>query len=214
VKIRGTVVLSQNITTVYDQLDLRKVDTTQLKSLIDVDPGPTVWDTPDFIMVVYPTLAATVRLAEKRVSVTLSQQGSRVGQEPMWDIVEKSHELVTGLGSELRAYGFNIDIGFVMAEGDPHSVTRECFLRDVGAIEAVVGGKLVSFAPKFVFTRDAALHSLRLEPVDSERLQVSLNVHVECAGVQLPDKARLDQAYRDEYKRLVRDVPALLTEES
>ena len=213
-KIRETIVLSQNITIVYDHLDLRKVDTTQLKTLVEMDPGPTVWDTPDFIMVVYPTPATAVRLAEKRVSVTLSQRGSQIGQEPMWDIVEKSHELVTSLGSKLQAYGFNIDIGFVMAEGDPHSVTRQCFLRDIGAIEAVVGGELLSFVPKLVFKKNAAVHTLKLEPIDSERIQASLNVHVERDGTQLPDRAELELAYRREYERLIQDVPALLTEES
>ncbi len=165
-------------------------------------------------MVFYPTPATAVRLAEKRVSVTLSQRGSQIGQEPMWDIVEKSHELVTGLGSKLSAYGFNIDIGFVTAEGDPHSVMRQCFLRDVGAIETVVGGKLVSFAPKLVFSRNAAVYSMKLEPIDSKRFQASLNVHVECDDVQFPDKAELELAYRKEYERLILDVSALLIRES
>ncbi len=212
-EIREIVVLSQNVTLVYDQLDLKGIDTTQLKSLIQVEPGPNVWDTPDLIVVVYPPSATVLRLAEQRMTVTLGQQGGRVGQEPMWDVIEKSHGLVTALGSKLVAFGLNIDIGFVLADADPHSLTRRCFLRDAETIQDVLGGELVSFTPKLVFTRDERIHSLTLEPVDSERLKVSQNVHTERPGVELPGKPELSALYLSEYERLIADVSALLDRE-
>ena len=212
-KIRNAVSLGQNVTLVYDRLELGGVDITKLKGFVGADPGPTVWDTPEVKLVVYPPSAAMLRIAERHVSVTLSQQGSDVAQEPMMDVTVKAHEHVTDLGSKLVAYGFNYDIGFTVSEGDMASLTRRCFLRDDAGVERALRGELLAFAPKLVFGRDAAVHTLTLDPVGSERLKVALNVHFEGGEIQLPDSPSLTQAFRTEYDRMVQDVHALLEQE-
>lgn len=203
------VVLSQNITLVYNSLDLRAIDSRKLKELIGDRANPMVMDTPDMIVAVYPPQPIIIQIGDRRIRITFQQESKDIGSIPLWEIALKCHQLVPE-SSKLIAYGFNYDVRVEVKDGDARAITIELFVADRQMIEDILGGQLSFFAPRFKFKRSETLYDLILEPLDEKRIKALLNAHFAFKDISLPPQDKLEESYRQEFGYLVSILPKLL----
>ena len=194
-------VLSQNITIVYDSLDLRTIDTGKLKGLMGVEAKPMVMDTPEMIVAVYPPHLLIIQIGDRRIRVTFPREREDIGVVPLWEIAIKCHQLVPQ--SQLVAYGFNYDVRAIIANGNVRTITTELFISNWQMIENVLEGHLLSFVPRLKFRRGEALYDLILEPLDEQRIKAHLNAHFEFKDITLPSQDQLEASFRQEFGYLI-----------
>jgi hypothetical protein len=209
VKAEIDVILKQNITLVYDGLELSAIDTRQLKGL--VESQPVVMDTPEVIVIIFPAEHTVVQMDERRIRVTLQEHSEELGGRPLWDMAVACHRLVdSGLHSSLTAYGFNYDAGFVLDE-DSSAKVMDLFLANRRLIEEVAEARLSAFLPRIRFEREAKRYDLALEPVEMERIKAHLNAHFQTDDLVLPGASLLEKSFRDEFTYFRRVVKELLS---
>ena len=202
-------VLSQNITLLYESLDLQAVDGSKLKRLMGSQTKPMVMDTPEVIVAVYPTAVTLIQIGDRRVRITNQQQSEVIGQVPLWDLSVKCNQLVSEQSTKLVAYGFNYDLGTVVKDGDAYRMTQDLFIADTTKLNGAIDGKLLSFVPRLRFRRGTARYDLVLEPLDPQRIKVHLNTHYESESIVLPSASQLQTSFFEEYEYLVSMVPRL-----
>jgi hypothetical protein len=198
-------VLSQNITLVYDSLDLQTIDSSKLKGLI-ASAKPMVMDTPEMIVAVYPPMPVVIQMGDRRTRITLQQESEEIGAVPLWEIALKCHQFVSQ--SQLVAYGFNYDVGAAVTDENAQTITMDLFVPNQETIERILDGHLVSFIPRFKFKRGETLYDLILEPLDEKRVKAHLNAHFE--GKSLPPKDQLKVSFHQEFGYLISILPRLL----
>jgi hypothetical protein len=208
VDIDVSVVLGQNITLVYDSLDLQAIDSGELKKLTGVETKSMLMDTPEMIVAVYPPEPTVIEIGDNRFRITLPQNSEDIGRVPLWEIAVKCSRLVSESKSKLVSYGFNYDIG-VESERNAHKVTKELFVSNPKMIESALGGYILSFVPRFIFQRDRTRYDLVLEPVDEQRIKVHMNAHFEFEGIALPSQDQLRVSFYEEYQYLASILPRL-----
>lgn len=198
-------ILGQNITLVYDSLDLRAIDGSKLKRVM----GDTamVMDTPDMIVAVFPPNPVIVQMGDRRTRVSLQQESKAIGAVPLWEIALSCHKLVPP-DSQLCAYGFNYDALALMADADARAVIQDLFVSNLDAVESALGGHLLSFIPRLKFQRGGTVYDLILEPLDRQRIKTHINAHFEQGT--LPSLGEFEASYRDEFEYLASTLPKLL----
>jgi hypothetical protein len=204
-------VLSQNVTLSYDSLDLHAIDTRKLRGVAGSDIKPTVMDTPEMIVAVYPPQPIIIQVGENRIRITLSESADEVGKVPLWTIASNCHRLLAKSTSKLVAYGFNYDIGFVW-DGDAYEAVMSAFIADRNQLESVLEGHLVSFIPRLRFERNAVRYDVAIEPLDEHHLHAFMNAHYEMAQRALPAGDRLKDQYCAQYPLLLSLIAKLTRE--
>ena len=192
-------VLSQNITLVYDKLDLQAIGSSKLKGLVGGDIKAIVMDTPEMIVAAYPPTPVTIQMGDKRIRITLQQENEDIGCVPLWIIAANCHQLV--LHSQLIAYGFNYDAEVKIANANAQTIIKDLFLSNQQVIENTLEGHLLSFTPRLQFERDGTLYDLMLELLDEEHIKAHLNAHF--GDRPLPAQDQLEASFRQEYEYLV-----------
>ena len=205
-------VLSQNITLVYDSLDLQTVDRNSLRDLVGTQP--MMIDTPEMIVVSYPTNSVFIQIGDRRIRVTLQQPAGEIGSAPIWDYAVESGTLVPATKSKLVAYGFNYDVAARLPGIDARVALTEIFVADLPRLEEVLGGELASIMPRLVFQREQARCDLVLEPTDGNHIKVHLNTHFEWADIALPSAQELRESFLREYERWKSTLRRLLEREA
>jgi len=208
VDINVSTVLSQNITLVYDSLDLQTIDTRKLKELV-TGTQPMVLDAPDMIVALYSPTRVIIQFGDRRTRITFQQQSKNIGSVPLWEIALKCHELVPDQ-SQLVAYGFNYDVGFEVADGDAEAITTDLFVPNRQMIENIIEGHLSSFVPRLKFKRGKTLYDLIFESIDEKRIKAHLNAHLEFKDITLPSQNQLEAYFRQEFDYLISLLPKLL----
>jgi len=186
------IVLRQNITLVYDSLDLQTIDSSRLKGIMD--GKAIVMDTPDMIVSLRPPII--IQMGDRRIRITLQQESKEIGGLPLWEIALKCHQLVPHQ-SQLVAYGFNYDVGATVADGNAYTITMDPFVSNRQRIEKALEGHLVSFIPRLKFKRGETLYDLILEPLDEKQITVHLNAHFK--DNTLPSQDQLEASVRKEF---------------
>ncbi len=200
-------VLNQNITLVYDALDLQTVNSGKLKGLI-ADIKPMVMDMPEMIVAVYPPAPIIIQIGDKRIRITLQQQNENIGSIPLWDIALRCQELVPQ-SQQLVAYGLNYDVAVQVENGDVQEITTRLFIPDLQVIEDVLNGKLLSFTPRLQFKREQVHYDLILEPLEKQIIKAHLNAHFGDEALEISE-AILKKAFYQEFKYLTSMLPKLL----
>jgi hypothetical protein len=223
--IRIENVVSENLTLVYDVLDVQAIDSNGLKELAGAQ-AQSIMLTPEQVIAAYPPEPIALQIDERRIRVGVAQMGElpgglgqllqmqggaqsqkkamrkEAGTVPLWKTALACNELVSG--ATLVAYGFNYGV--------------EAALKTGSALEAIAGlvevnrdraagafdGELVSFAatPRLAFRRGQALYDLVLMPAEEQRVRATFNVHFEYEGIALPAEKELEKSYRGEFKTL------------
>ncbi len=202
-------VLGQNITLVYDTLDLQTIDSGELKELMGVQIKPTVMDTPEMIVGVYPPQPIVVEIGDRRIRITLQLAAEDIGGVPLWEIALKCDQLVPKPKSKFVAYGFNYDVGIASTSGNAQEVILGLFVPNREMIEAALEGHLLSIIPRLIFQRDQTRYDLALESVDEQHVKVHMNTHFGFEGVTLPSRDDLQASFQEEYRYLVSMLPRL-----
>lgn len=200
-----SAVLSQNITLLYDALDLKAIDSRKLKTLMDVEG--VLMDTPEMIVALFPTVPLIVQIGDRRTRITLQKESKDVGSIPLWDIAQNCNGIAQESGAKLVAYGFNYDLGAEVTDGDAQLTTLELFLSNRQALEDTLGGHFSSFVPRLRFRRDETSYDLILEPLDAQRIKAHLNTHFDVN--ELPSKEQLEDSFRQEFAYLTSILPKL-----
>jgi hypothetical protein len=200
-----SAVLSQNITLLYDALDLKTVDSKKLKVLMDVEG--VLMDTPEMIVALFPAVPLIIQMGDRRARITLQQESQEIGSTPLWDIAYNCSGIAQESGAKLIAYGFNYDLGVQAVDGDAQLTTLELFLSNRQALEDILGGHFFSFVPRLRFRRDETSYDLILEPLDARRIKVHLNAHFDVD--ELPSKEQLEDSFRREFAYLISILPEL-----
>jgi hypothetical protein len=203
VTIEVSSVLSQNITLLFDSLDLKTIDGSKLKSLVG-DKG-ILMDTPEMIVAADPITSLIIQLGDNRTRITLQQEGKEMGDFPLWRIARDCRKLARQ--SQLTAYGFNYDLGAIITEGNAQTVTLDIFVPNKRQFEDVLGARFVSFIPRLRFKRGETLYDLVLEPLDERRIRAHLNAHFEVHA--LPPLGQLRDSFRQELSYLIEIFPKL-----
>ena len=215
VEVKIQTVLSQNMTLVYDLLDLQAIDSSKLKGFMGVQTKPMVMDTPEMIVAVYPPEPTIIQIGDRRIRITLQQHSENVGSVPLWEITVKCNQLVPESKSTLVAYGFNYDAGLTLAgERNAHEVSIELFVPNPQMIEDAIEGHLLSFIPRLRFQRGQTRYDLVLEPIDEQHMKVHMNAHFELGGIALPPQSQLQASFYEEYEYLVSMLPRLFEGDS
>ncbi len=199
------IVLKQNITLVYDSLDLQTIDSSKLKGIMG--GNAMVMDTPDMIVALYPPTPMIIQMGDRRTRITLQKESKDIGSVPLWEVALKCHQLVPPR-AQLVAYGFNYDVGATVADGDVQTITMDLFISNRQMLEKILDGHLLSFMPRLKFKRGETLYDLILEPLDEQRITVHLNAHFEDNTLPLQDQ--LEASFRQEFEYLVSMLPSLL----
>ncbi len=210
--ITAQTVLSQNITLLYDSVNVQVIDSGKLKELAGIPSKPMLMDTSDMIVAVYPPYPVIIQIRDRRISITLQQHGEDIGGIPLWGVAVECNQLVPK--STLLAYGFNYDVGVEFDEGNANSVIIRLFVSNPQRIEGLITGQLLSSIPRFKFRRGEVLYDLVLEPVEERRVIVHLNAHFAHEGIALPSQDQLRTSFYDEYRYLTSILPGLFEGEA
>ncbi len=228
--IRIKNVTSENLTLVYDALDLQGLDCNELRTLTGV-PAQSLLLTPEQVVAVYPPAPLLVQMDERRVRIATAQLGDlpggleqllqtqnarsqpkapqkEVGAVPLWKIARACHALLPG--ATLLAYGFNYSVEATLREGTAVAAIAGLASVNRERVAAAFDGELLSFAAtaRLAFRRGQTLYDLVLMPQEEQSLRVTFNVHFEHEGIALPGEKDLEAAYRHE----VQVLQALLAE--
>ncbi|MGB9593613.1 MAG: hypothetical protein ACPL7R_05710 [Anaerolineae bacterium] len=209
--IRIEVTPSQNITLVYDALDLQTLDRNALRQVVEGTTPPVIMDTPEMIVMVYPDRHLFVQIGDRRIRITL-QQAEVVGNVPLWDYGVKFNGLAPQDRSRLIAYGYNYDVIVHVPDADSTTRLVELFVPDRLGLEESLDGKLVSLTPRLVFERAQIRYDLVLEPSDKNQIKAHFNVHFEREGITLPSALEVRASFLEEYQRLGVTLTRLLGE--
>ena len=201
-------VLSQNITLLYERLDLQTIDRNKLRGLFDAQSPPMVIDLPGTLVVTYPVPPLFVQMGENRIRVTFPQSATELGPMPLWSVAAKADALTPNAPSLLTAVGFN----YALLLHTSHAKERvgELFIADRARIEEARQGQLDFVAPRVVYRRGDTRYELLLEPVEEHGLKAHLNAHLTVHGTGLPQAQQLEASYRQEYAYLAGALPAPL----
>ena len=193
-------VLSQNITLVYDSLDLQTVDRNRLRDIASIHTQPMIMDTPEMIVAVYTTDSVFIQIGDRRIRVTVQQSAQQLGGVPIWDIAAKSSQLAPEAKSRLIAYGFNYDVGGRMTEVDVMPTLTRIFVPSVQELEDTLQAQLVSVMPRLLFQRGHTRYDLVIEPVDQRHIKAHFNTHFEWVALALPSPQDLRLSFLHEYE--------------
>ena len=202
-------ILSQNITIVYESLNLKSIDTHKLKSLLDEKITPTVMDTPEMIVAVYPSDPIFVQIGEDRVRITLPRKVEDIGTVPLWEIASKCDQLVSQMKSLPIAFGFNYDVTLASKVDNATEMLKDLFIPDVEDVDKKIDGHVLAITPRLIFKRDDTRYDLILESVD-DHIKAHLNAHFVHKDKPLPTKDELELAFRREYGFFVMVLSRLL----
>lgn len=210
--ITNKKILNQNITLVYNSLDLQTIDRNELRTLFDGGASPTVIDAPGMLMIIVPPDPFIVQMTGNRVSVTLPQQTQEIGQKPIWDVAVNCEHLLSHTKSQLMAYGFNYDVEIEIALENLsiHKLMISRFLATPDMFEKCIDGQLFSIVPRFVFLREHKKYDLGFEPVGERNFQVHLNVHYQVEKHPFPISEKLQKAFFEEFIYLESILPKIL----
>lgn len=203
-------VLSQNITIVFDSLDLTLIDFSKLKNLRGDKTQPVLMDTPEMVVAIFPPEPLIVQIGDKRIRLTL-QGAHDVGSVPLWDFTTQCTRLVPKSKSNVIAYGFNYEIRVMVHDEQAIDVIQERFLCDATQFEQGVEGDLQSFTPRFKYTRKGTSYDLILEPTDGQHVKAHLNAHFASQN-RLPSPQKLKSSYLEEYQYFTGTISKLLEE--
>jgi hypothetical protein len=203
-------ILDQNVTIVYDALDLTTIDRNLLRELLDTS-APVIMDTPDMIVASAVAEALFVQIGDRRIRVTYQRQGADLKDDELCRMAARADALVHRPQSGLVAYGFNYDLGVVVENEDARRLVLEAMAPRRDAIEAALEGELVNAIPRFLFLAGGTRYDLIVEPESAGRLKVHLNTHFEGQRASLPAVDELRASFVREYERLVGLVSRLLT---
>lgn len=189
-----STVLLQDITLVYDSLDLQTIDTGELKTLLDIKP--VVMDTPELIVTIFPSIQLVIQFGDRRIRITHQQEVKEIGSVPLWEIAHKCCQLIPK--PQLVAYGFNYDVGVVITEQNPQEVTRNLFISDPASVDDLLEARLVAFTPRLKFEKKEIVYDLLLEILDEKRIKAHLNTHF--SEHELPTQEILKDAFYQEFE--------------
>lgn len=206
--IKVQSIISQNITIVFDSVDLQSISGSELKTLMGRETRAMIMDTPEMIIVVYPPAPTIVQIGDRRVRINLPQIATELGTVHLWDLATRVSSIIPAESTPI-AYGFNYNIGVSVESVDAHDLLIHQFVCDSEKLNQKLGGSLISIMPRFRFKRGDNRYDLLLESVDAANLKIHLNVHFELSEGILPEAGALHQAYEAEYNRLVTMLPPL-----
>lgn len=223
--IRIEKIASENLTLVYDALDLQTVDGNRLRNLASAQ-AQSVMLTAEQIIAAYPPEPIALQIDERRIRVGVAQMGElpggldqllqmqegahsqkkaarkEAGTVPLWKTALACHELVPG--ATLVAYGFNYSVEASVKTGSALEAIAGMVSVNQEKVAGAFDGELVSFAatPRLAFRRGQALYDLVLMPAEEQRVRATFNVHFEYEGIALPAEKELEKSYRGEFKTL------------
>ena len=198
--IELNAILNQNITLVYDLLDLKSIDTRQLKTLLNSQTGPMLMDTPEMIVAVYPSEQIVLQIGDNRIRITLQKGTEDVSNSRLGEFATKCHKLVPKNQSKLTAYGFNYDL-LINAHDSSSQLLKDLFVKDEEKINSILEGTLQTIVPRLRFTRNKNRYDLILEPVNDSEFKAHMNAHF--VSNQLPTTKKIKLSFEQEYSYLV-----------
>jgi len=202
-------VIGQNITLVYNALDLQIIDRNKIREVIPSIP-PTVMDTPEMIVAVYPPNPWVVQIGDRRIRINIGGELDNLGDIPVWEYAIKACELVHLDKSSIIAYGYNFDFVVRFQDATPADVLISKFLSNRQALEETLQGELVSFLPRLMFKNGNVQYDIILEPMNNLQMKIHGNAHFQYENIQLPLLEGLKTSYIAQYEHLRNIVTNLL----
>jgi len=203
-------IITQNITLVYDSLDLRTISINDLRELRGDQTKPTVMDTPEMIVAIYPPEPVVIQMGDRRIRITLPQPQESIDDAVLHEVATKCDQLAGRPRSQLVAYGFNFDVAVELPNRNAHEVVVDRFLKETESIKTTLDGSLISFSPRLMFERNQVRYDLVLEPVNDHAMKVHLNAHFQHAELTLPATDQLSDSFAAQYEYLVSLLSGLL----
>ncbi len=201
--------LSQNITVVFDSLDLASVDSGKLKTLRGPGSQAAVMDVPDMIVAIFPPEPMLVQVGDKRIRMTL-QGASEIGRVPLWEHMVKCVELIAKPHPLVVAYGFNYD-AMVGIEGvSATDILQRLFVGQITDIEERLQGQIQMVVPRLKFQKERVSYDLILEPINDGQIKAHLNAHFTTPNQKLPSSPHLRSSFLDQYRYFEETLARLL----
>ena len=201
---RDFVIEGQNITLVYDALDLRELDPGVLKR--QLSPMATIMDTPQMIVVVDPSGPLIIQFVDNRIRLSLQKKVSDVnqlgkfGRNNLWNLALDSHRLAQKQKRGLIAYGFNYDVVIDNYAQDVAALLNKMFIKNPDQLADTLDAEAIAIVPRIKFSRDDAVYDLILVPIDGTGLKAHLNVHF--ATSEIPNQKNMKSNFGNQFAYL------------
>jgi len=182
-------IINQNITIVFDNLDIQSIKIDQLKSIGGKDVAITML--PDLLIMIIPATGLIIQLGDRRLRVTSQIPSS--GIINIWSITKSIKDL---LPVNISAYGFNFDLLLDLNENHPTMDYRFLFSNDLPALEGIIESKIDRFNPRFAFMHNGALIDLILDPINPISSKMHGNIHYE--NNNFPNEDELNQSFTNQ----------------
>jgi hypothetical protein len=191
-------ILSQNITLLYDSLDLgpAHIDRNRLREI--AGENAMVMDTNEMIVAAQPTNAVIFQLGDRRIRISAQRPSKNMGEILLWLFAQDLNQLVAR--AKLIAYGFNFGVIAEM-ERESKATFAMLFLASRTDLERNLSGTVESVVPRIRFKRDSVRYDLILEPQQDKQFIANLNAHFERNA--LPPQNVLERDYKSEYREFV-----------
>lgn len=203
-KIEAVTVFSQNITIVYEAIDLQSIDTRQLKTLVP-NVKPALVDMPGMLVAAYLPMPLVIQFGDRRVRVIWQQESQSVGNAPLWDLASKCHSLVSQ--HPVSAYGFNYDLRAKVDNTNNSLGILSALHVDLNALNALVEGEVL-FVPRLQFHHGDGRYDLIFEIADEQHVIVHLNAHFDRQII--PDLEALKASFIEQFQYFENVWPRLL----
>lgn len=201
-------VLSQNITLVYDALELGAgLDRNRLRQIVGADA--LVMDTHEMIVAAQPANVVIFQLGDRRIRITTQQPAKEIGMVTLWILAHELNQLAAP--GQLTAYGFNFD-ALVETTQDAKTLVENVFSRDRAKLEQDLGGALESLVPRIHYVRDTTRYDLVLQPQEGKNLLAHLNAHMERRS--LPPQNVLEREYKTAFREFISTVERIVGDEN
>ncbi|MBU4224945.1 MAG: hypothetical protein KKC71_03905 [Chloroflexi bacterium] len=204
-------VFGRNITLVYNALDLQTIDRNKLRGIIP-DIAPTVMDTPEMVVAVYPPSPWLIQIGDRRIRINVAAEIEGLGDFPLWEYAIKCNELIPADKASIFAYGYNFDFGVRFQDSAPQNVLISKFVLNRPALEDTLQGTLVSYLPRMVFRTGDLQYDIVFEPMNDVQMKIHGNAHFQYAGIQLPSLEGLKSSYIAQYEHLRNVIMKLLND--
>lgn len=205
-------VLSQNITIVYDSLDLKGIDTSRIKAM--TQGTPTIMDTPEMIVAIYPQVPFVIQIGDRRVRVTIQRTVDnlasigRAGGTTLWNLALQCHKLIKD--GNISAYGFNLDVSASVSDPNSREKLLEIFVSDSSRVNVSLGATLEAITPRLRFTKGSTRYDLIIEALERSQFKSHLNAHFRTD--RFPSQSRLENSFREELDYFISTLNALFGE--
>ncbi|MFN8440702.1 MAG: hypothetical protein U0175_08040 [Caldilineaceae bacterium] len=191
--------LSQNITIVYDSLDLATFDSAKLKTLAENPIRPVMVETPEMITMVLPPYPIVIQVGDQRFRFTAPRGTAQPAFSVLSNLVHKCVKSIVPKQAKMTAFGFNYDL-HINTETSAIDLLNQEFVSNLEDLNHKLDGTLLYSLPRLVFQRNNVQYDLIFELIGDQQILAHTNAHFETRNKPFLSNKELLNRFVSEYE--------------